>query len=207
MQQGEVGTRPTSQSSIGSADTLSHVCIRIRRPTHWGVQTCNRAMSGQDRQVKVASNQYYDGLSSHYHMFQQDWGGMVEKEREVCGSSHTHEAVIHDILDSRHSKRSIYISFSANMCTYIILIICCTRYIQVAFFVNSRFLCEYMHATHSMNLVYVYIYIHTLVSTCKFLYVQPYVHLWDVWKHLFDLFALESIMHMVYMSISWCTGV
>ena len=35
------------------------------------------------RQVKVPSNQYYDGLSSHYHMFQQDWNGMVGKEREA----------------------------------------------------------------------------------------------------------------------------
>mmetsp|Transcript_37489 Transcript_37489/g.55051 ORF Transcript_37489/g.55051 Transcript_37489/m.55051 type:complete len:271 (-) Transcript_37489:321-1133(-) len=50
-------------------------------------------MSGQDRQVKVASNQYYDGLSSHYHMFQQDWGGMVDKEREAFASAFEGENV------------------------------------------------------------------------------------------------------------------
>jgi hypothetical protein len=27
------------------------------------------------------SNAYYDGLSAHYHMFQQDWGSLVEGER------------------------------------------------------------------------------------------------------------------------------
>jgi len=126
-------------------------------------------MSGQDRQVKVASNQYYDGLSSHYHMFQQDWGGMVEKEREVCRSSHTHEPIMPGTLDSTYSKGSIYISFFANTCTYIILIMYSNRYIKVTFYVNPS-------VTHSLNLVDVYISIYTR-STCKFLYVQLYVHL------------------------------
>jgi len=46
-----------------------------------------RCMSAAARQVNVPSNQYYDGLSSHYHMFQQDWAQMVEKEREAFGEA------------------------------------------------------------------------------------------------------------------------
>jgi len=35
------------------------------------------------REVKVESNDYYDGLSNHYYLFQQDWQGMVSKERSA----------------------------------------------------------------------------------------------------------------------------
>ena len=31
------------------------------------------------------TNNYYDGLSAHYHMFQQDWNGLVNGEREAFG--------------------------------------------------------------------------------------------------------------------------
>ena len=36
-----------------------------------------------EREVKVASNNYYDGLASHYHLFQRDWDRMVSLEREA----------------------------------------------------------------------------------------------------------------------------
>lgn len=42
-------------------------------------------MQAPQRDVKVPSNDYYDGLSSHYHMFQQNWDVLVAKEKEAFG--------------------------------------------------------------------------------------------------------------------------
>lgn len=43
------------------------------------------ALQAPQRDVKVPSNDYYDGLSSHYHMFQQNWDVLVAKEKEAFG--------------------------------------------------------------------------------------------------------------------------
>jgi len=40
-----------------------------------------KPLEKNEREVKVASNDYYDGLASHYHLFQRDWDGMVAQER------------------------------------------------------------------------------------------------------------------------------
>jgi len=44
------------------------------------------ALQAPQRDVKVPSNDYYDGLSSHYHMFQQNWDVLVAKEKEAFGN-------------------------------------------------------------------------------------------------------------------------
>eukprot|EP00961_Rhodomonas_salina_P240742 3252545-Rhodomonas_salina.1 len=46
-------------------------------------ENMTRAGAHGAREVKVESNDYYDGLSDHYYLFQQDWEGMVSKEREA----------------------------------------------------------------------------------------------------------------------------
>jgi len=56
--------------------------VAMRQPA---AQVAARALALQaaQREVKVPSNNYYDGLSSHYHMFQQNWDDLVTKEREA----------------------------------------------------------------------------------------------------------------------------
>lgn len=48
------------------------------------IQTTGKSSQGQvygaTRKVDVESNDYYDGLAHHYHMFQRDWDGMMRKE-------------------------------------------------------------------------------------------------------------------------------
>jgi len=64
------GVRATQKT----ADMVAAKQLAVRQPA----AHVSRAMSQAALQN---SNAYYDGLSAHYHMFQQDWGSLVEGER------------------------------------------------------------------------------------------------------------------------------
>ena len=76
------------------------------------------ALKTPEREVKVESNDYYDGLSSHYHMFQQNWSELVSKEREGFKYVVTHFARFSSAQLLQASRAALLIDLPGRTCAH-----------------------------------------------------------------------------------------
>lgn len=76
--------RTIAQARVGGKTAVINAARAAgRQPSGVVARAMSSVGVNTKREVRVASNQYYDGLANHYHMFQQDWDGMVKMEREA----------------------------------------------------------------------------------------------------------------------------